>query len=167
MTIVYKPKKILEKMAPEFAIEKLVTQNLTINRAAVTSLERAGILPRKEIERIAIKVIREYKKEYKLEKKSGATNAEAYEDAVKEKRLMIARVQQATLHEITQTIKDNYRGEFYEWLPSTAKVPDEKHMKKYGKKYQLGRGEAPGDRRGCQCGMRILVKSNRLDLSED
>ena len=167
MTIVYKPKKILEKMAPEQAIEKLVTQKLTINRAAVASLERAGILPRKEIERIAIKVIREYKRDYKQEKKSGATNADAYEEAVKDKRLMIARVQQATLYEIGQTIQQNYRGEFYEWLPSTAKNPDKEHMKKYGKKYQLGKGEAPGDRRGCQCGMRILVKSNRLDLSEE
>lgn len=164
MPIKYEPKKLLKKMAPEAFIEKLVNQNLTVNRTAVNLLTKTGILPKKEIERIAIKVINEYKERYAFEREGGATKADAREDAVNDNRLMVERIKQATLHEISQTIQENYHGEFYEWLPSSAKNPDKEHMKKYGKRYQLGKGEAPGDRYGCQCGMKILVSSNRLKL---
>lgn len=167
MPVKYEPRKVLKKMAAPELIENLVTKRLTVNRTALKMLDATGILPKKELERIALKVIKEYKERYKFEKAGGATNAEAFEDATRDSALMITRIQQATLQEITATIKDNYRGEYYEWLPSSAKKPDAEHMKKYGKKYMLGKGEAPGDRIGCQCGMRILVKSNRLNLSEE
>jgi hypothetical protein len=167
VSIKYQPKKILKKMAPDELIERLVTQKLTLNRTVLNQLERAGILPKKQLERVAMKVIRDYKRSFKEEKKTGASNRAAYEDAVNEKRLMIQRVKDATISEITRIVKVSYRGERYRWLPSTAESPDPKHMKKYGKVYKLGKGEAPGDRYGCKCGMEILVNETKLDLSED
>ncbi len=43
-------------------------------------------------------------------------------------------------------------------------TPDAEHKKKYGKRYQLGKGEKPGDRYGCKCGMDIHVKESKLVL---
>jgi len=166
VSVRYQPKNVLKRMAKKKAVAKLVTKKLTINKAALNAIERAGVLSKKELEKIALKVIKEYRSRYKDELAEGATKSAALEDATNEKRLMVQRVQSATLHEITQRVKANYRGEYYRWLPSTAANPDPKHMRKYGKVYRLGRGEAPGDRYGCQCGMEILVDESRLDIEE-
>lgn len=157
MTLKYEPKKILRKLKLKAKAEKLVTQNLTVNRAAVKSLTNAGVLPKKQLETVAIKVINAYKKKVKKELKEGSTKKAAKEDALNDKKQMVARIQSAVLNEQTNTIKKAYRGEYYVWLPSSAANPDELHKKKYGKRFQLGKGEAPGDRYGCQCGMEILV----------
>ncbi len=166
MTIKYLPKKILKKMAPNAVVENLVTKNLTLNRTAVTLLERAGVLSAKELQMVALKVIKDYKRSVRDEMDDGSTKREAIDDVLDEKQLMVQRVKNASIAEITTRVKRRYRGEYYRWLPSTAANPDPKHMKKYGKKYQLGRGEAPGDRYGCQCGMEIFVDESRLDLAE-
>lgn len=166
MTLKYEPKKIIRKMRLKKKAKRLVTQDLTVNRAAVSSLVNAGVLPKKQLEKVAIKVIKEYKKKNKKLKKQGETKKAALEDALNEKKQMLARVQSAVLHEQTKTIKAAYRGEFYRWLPSTAAVPDEAHMLKYGEIYQLGKGEAPGDRYGCQCGMEILVDEKPSETRE-
>jgi hypothetical protein len=76
----------------------------------------------------------------------------------------VARVQNAVVYEIAQDIKDQYRGEFYEWLPSDAETPDPIHQLNYGKKFQMGKGEMPGDRYGCRCGMNVLVSESTLSL---
>lgn len=166
MTIKYEPKNVLRRMAPKKKIKKLVTQKLTVNKVVLNAIESSGILGKKELEKVALKVIKEYKKREKEERKAGANKSTAFENAVNDKKLMIQRVQNATVHEITRTVKKQYRGEFYEWLPSSAAEPDPEHMKNYGKIFQLGKGEAPGDRYGCQCGMRILVDESRLTLEE-
>ncbi len=164
MTIKYQPKKILKKMAPDALIERLVTKKLTLNRATLLMLERTGILSKKELQRVAMKVIKEYKRTYRDEILDGATKKAALEEAIGDRRLMVQRIKNASVSEITDRVKRRYRGEFYIWLPSTAVNPDPKHMKKYGKRYRIGRGESPGDRYGCQCGMQIYVDESRLEL---
>lgn len=68
------------------------------------------------------------------------------------------------MFQVAGEIKDRYEGEFYIWLPSDAEEPDPEHQLNYGKKFQVGEGEMPGDRFGCRCGMEILVPETKLDL---
>lgn len=168
VTIVYKPKNVLKKLAPKKQVEKLVSGNLNVNRAAINAVARASdfIVGKSQLEKIAVKVVNQYKKKEKKERKAGSSKRDAIKDALNDKKLLIQRVNNAVTAEITETIKSQYRGEFYEWLPSSAAEPDEKHMEKYGEVFQLGVGEAPGDRFGCQCGMKILVDSNKLKLQD-
>lgn len=164
MAITFLPSKLLRKVAPKKTVEKLVTQRLTLNRAAVSMLARSGVLKKPTLEKIAIKVIRGYKKTYGEFRDEGQPVATATEEALNGKRLMIQRVQNAVVYEIGQDVKKEYRGEFYEWLPSDADEPDPLHQLNYGQVFQLGVGEQPGDRYGCRCGMRILVNESQLDI---
>lgn len=164
MAIRYSPKNVLRRAAPKKTVEKLVTQKLTLNRAVVSILSRADILGKKKLEQVALRVLKNYKKRFRNEVRSGATKKEALEEAENGKRLMVQRVQNTVVFEVAKDIKDQYRGEFYVWLPSYAKEPDPEHQLNYGKKFQIGKGEMPGDRYGCKCGMNILVPESRLKL---
>lgn len=145
---------------------KLVTNGLTLNRAAVKSLAKAGVLSEKQISKIAIKVIKEYKAAYADEIAAGNSATRSAEEALNDKKLMVARVQSAVLNEQTNLIKRAYRGEFYKWLRTSAAHPDALHLKKVGKIFRLGKGEQPGDRYGCQCGMEILTDDTPKDFEE-
>lgn len=164
MSIRYHPKRLLKRFAKKKAVEKLVSRDLTLNKAAVSTLAKTGILKKKTLETIAIKVIKGYRKRYGDERKAGASVAEAQETAIAGKDLMVHRVQSAAVHEISKEIKSQFRGEFYVWLPSEANEPDPLHQLNYGLTFQLGVGEQPGDRYGCLCGMEILVDQTQLQL---
>lgn len=155
MAIRFQPTDFLKKAMPEKQVEKLVTQKLTLNRAAVRAIAKSDILTKKTVEKVALKVIKSYKATFKEK-----TLAETLND----KRLLVSRVQNAAVFEVSQEIKGKYEGEFYRWLPSDANEADPEHQLNYGKKFQLGVGEAPGDRYGCRCGMEILVSDSKLEL---
>lgn len=165
MAIRYEPKKVLKKMASKKNIENLVTDNLTVNKAVLNSLETSGVLGKKQLQYVGLGVIKEMRERAeKLRDDTGITKAESREEILENKKQLVQRVQNATVNEITKKVKEKYRGEFYIWLESSAAVPDKKHKRKYGKKFLLGKGEAPGDRHGCRCGMEILVDAKRLSL---
>lgn len=164
MAILYLPKNVIKRMMKKKQMEKLVSRDLTLNRAAVQLLERTGVLTKSTLETVALKVIKGYKKRYKDELKNGVSKSEALKDALSGKKQLIQRVQNAAVSEIAGEIKEQYRGEFYEWLPSDAEEPDPEHQLNYGKVFQIGVGEMPGDRYGCKCGMNILVDKTRLTL---
>lgn len=167
MAITFMPSKFAKKLVPKKTVEKLVSRNLTVNRAAVTMLTKSGVLSKKKVEEVAIRVIRQYKEKFSDEIDDGATRAEALNEAVNDKVLLVQRVQNVATHEVAKEVKKSYRGERYEWLPSLAENPDPLHQLNYGKRFWLGRGEAPGDRYGCQCGMRILVDETQLFLDDE
>jgi hypothetical protein len=155
---------MLRKLAPKKKVEKLMTSRLTLNRAVLSTLTDADFLSAKTLERTALRVIKQYKASYKEETDDGVPPSEAKDDAVNDKKLLINRVQNTVVNEIANEIKDQYRGEYYKWLPSDASEPDPLHQLNYGRKFQIGRGEMPGDRYGCRCGMQILVTETKLDL---
>jgi hypothetical protein len=164
MAIRFHPSTFLAKAMPKKRVERLVTQKLTLNRAAVSTLMESGVLKKKTLEKIALKVIRGYRQKFGDERRQGASKMQALESALNDKKQMVQRVQNAAVYEISQEIQDQYAGEFYEWLPSDAVEPDPLHQLNYGQVFQLGVGEAPGDRYGCQCGMNILVHETKLEL---
>lgn len=165
MAIKYQPKTLLKKLGSKKKLESLVTENLTINRAALNAVHETGFLGKKALQDVSLAVIKDYRqRSEKLREEDGLTKAEAKEEVLENKKLLVHRVRNATIKEITKKVKEKYWGEFYIWLPSTALNPDPAHKKKYGKRYRIGKGEAPGDRDGCQCGMEILVAAKQLRL---
>lgn len=166
MAIKYLPKKILQRrfIMKKKDMEKLVTKSLTLNRAAVQTLQGTGVLTKKTLEKTALKVIKGYKKRLKREIKEGASKKEALADTLNDKKKMVQAIENDAIYAISLEIKDQYRGEFYEWLPSDSDEPDPEHQLKYGQVFQIGKGEMPGERYGCKCGMNILVDETRLNL---
>lgn|SRR5678815_995586 len=160
----YHPLDLLRKIAPAKKIEKLCSGRLTLNRAVLSMFSDIDFLSKKTLERTALQTIQEYKEKFQQEKDDGTPAAEAKDDAVNDKKLLINRVQNSVVKQVAGEIKGQYRGEFYKWLPSDALQPDPLHQLNYGKKFQIGKGEMPGDRDGCRCGMQILVKESKLDL---
>lgn len=165
MPIVFSPLDFLSDIAPKFLVKQLVTKDLTLNRTVLSMLARTGFMSKKTLEDVALKVIRQYKSSYKAEIADGASAVEALDEVLNGKRLMVQRVQNAIVSEVSQEIKNSYAGDFFIWLPSTANEPDPLHQLNYGKKFRIRTAlELPGERFGCQCGMKILVPGTELDL---
>jgi hypothetical protein len=166
MSIIYNPTKLLKRIAPAKKIKKLLSGRLTLNKAALSFFSDVPFISKSMVMDSAINAINNYKDRYEKDK---ITKKEVVEDPA----LLINRVQSAVINQISTEIKDEYRGEFYIWLPSSADVPDPQHQLNYGKRFQIGKrtgkgapegGKIPGERWGCQCGMEILVPEKRLVL---
>jgi hypothetical protein len=162
--ITYYPRDMLAKLAPRDELKRLVTKDLTVNKSVLTRLSRQDFLSKKKTNEIAHRVINQYQARAEIEKAAGQTKAAAIETAQNENVLVVQRVENALVYEVAKDIKKVYRGVRYEWLPSDAVNPDPIHALNYGKVFVFGKGEMPGDRYGCQCGMRILVADTELDL---
>ena len=157
MAIRYDPETLLRQIAPKTKLRKLLTKKLSVRKAALAFAKDIEFLSPKAIERVILKTIKEYKKRIKLEPSQK-------EKILKDPKLLIQRVQNSVIYEIQEEIKDKYRGEFFRWLPSDADEPDPQHQLRYGKTYQIGKDELPGERYGCRCGMQILVDEETLDI---
>lgn len=161
------PRLIAKKLLPKKTAQKLVTNKLSLNKAAVTMLSKSGLLGKKKVEEVALKVIKEYRQSFKDDVAEGASKADALDQTLNDKKLLVQRVQDTATREVTKEVKKVYRGERYIWLPSQAETPDPLHQLNYGKKFWVGKGEMPGDRWGCQCAMRILVDEDELFLNDE
>jgi len=155
--IKYEPSKLLKKIAPQKKIERLLKSNLSLKKAALSFVSDFDFLDEKSISRVALKTIKGYKARVK-------EDPDIKEDILSDPAQLVQRVQNEVVLQIADEIKDKYAGEFYVWLPSDADEPDPEHQLNYGKTFQVGDGEMPGDRFGCRCGMEILVDDNALNL---
>lgn len=156
MSIFYDPKKLLRRIAPEKKIKRLVSSNATVKKAALTFVNDIPYLDKSSISRVALKTA----KDYRARIKKGEAAAEILDDP----KQLIQHVQNSVVYQVAQEIKSSYAGERYVWLPSDAEEPDPEHQLNYGKVFEVGVGEMPGDRYGCKCGMEILVKETKLEL---
>lgn len=148
---------MIEKIASKRKIKKLLSSRLTLKKAALNFVNEVDFLSKKSIQSVALKSIKSYKNRIK---ETPSIKSELLNDP----RLLIQRVQNEVVLQIKDSIKENYAGEFYIWLPSDAEEADPEHQLNYGKKFQVGDGEMPGDRIGCRCGMEILTKDTELNL---
>ncbi len=160
MSIKYFPEKLLKKIAPQSKIEKLVSSRATLKKTALSFVDDIDFLDKKKINDVALKVIKSYKQRIK-------EDPTIKSDLLDDPAQLVQRVQNEVVFQVSQGIRENYGGEFYTWLPSEAEEPDPEHQLNYGKEFQIGQGEQPGDRYGCLCGMEILVKENSLNLGGD
>lgn len=157
MSITYEPSKILKKIAPAKKIEAALSSRLSLKKAALRQVVDFDFLDADSIVRVALKAIKSYRKRVK-------EDPDQREEIIDDPALLVQRVQNEVVTQISGEIKDKYAGEFYIWLPSSAEEPDPEHQLNYGQKFQVGDGEQPGDRYGCQCGMEILVDGSSLEL---
>ena len=168
MAIVYDPTKLLQRIAPEAKIKRMLKPDLTLKKAALSFVDAVDFIDKKAVTRVALKTIRGYQERAaKATVEDGFDKAagDAVESAIKASpKQLIQRVQNEMIFQIKEEIKDQYAGEQYEWLPSDAEEPDPEHQLKYGEVFTIGVGEMPGDRIGCRCGMRILVQQTQLKL---
>ena len=155
--IKYQPDKLLEKIAPQSKIKKLISKSFSLKKTALNFIDSSDIISKDSIEDVALKTIKEYKKRIKLDE-------ELEGDLKKEPKLLINRVQNAVVFQISQEIGSKYKGEKYRWLPSDADEPDPEHQVKYGEIFIVGEGEMPGERYGCRCGMEILTEDEKLEI---
>lgn len=160
----YNPNDLLRKIAPKKKIERLIKKDLTVNRAVLSMFSDIDFINKRDVLDVALSTSKQYKARYKEEKKSGLSATAALEQTLNDKKMLVNRVQDSIVYQVAQTIKQEYEGETYIWLPSEAETPDPEHQLNYGKKFQIGVGEMPGDRYGCKCSMEILVKETKLQL---
>lgn len=163
MAIRYEPKKILRRFK-KAQVKRISGKDFRLNKAALNVVSKSWDLPKGKLEEVALKVIKGYKKKYIENISEGLSKSEAVKESVNGGKLLLQRVQNAAVYEMAREIETKYAGEFYEWLPSDAEEPDPEHQLNYGKVFQIGVGEMPGDRYGCKCGMNILVNDTKLNL---
>mgnify|MGYP007100049221 CR=1 FL=1 len=157
MSIVYDPKKLLKKIAPEAKVKRLLGKNVSLKKTALSFVDNIDFLNKKRVTEVALKTVKGYKSRIKADKSIKS-------DIVDDPAQLIQRVQNEVVLQIGSEIKKQYEGEFYIWLPSDAEEPDPEHQLNYGKKFEIGVGEMPGERYGCRCGMEILVQQTELEL---
>ena len=160
--ITFDPTELLKKYVPENKIKKLLTQKLTLNKTMLSMFSDMEFVTKKEMTNVVLKAVKQYKKKYAGLIKEDVPKTEAIAETLNEKKMLVNRVQDTVVFQISQSVKENYEGEYYKWLPSDAEIPDPLHQLKYGKTFQIGDGEQPGDRFGCRCGMEILTKEKNL-----
>lgn len=157
MSIKYEPSKLLSKIAPAKKISRALKSNLSLKRTALQVSSEFDFLDQKAINRVALKTVKGYKSR-------AEDDPEIASEILDDPAQLVQRVQNEVVLQISSEIKNSYGGEFYVWLPSDAAEPDPEHQLNYGKTFQVGDGEQPGDRYGCRCGMEILVDGSSLDL---
>jgi hypothetical protein len=168
LSIIYDPKKLLKAIAPPAKVERLLTSKLTVKKAALSFVEDINnsdisiSLDKKSVTDVALKTIKSYKK--RIKDAEQGTKSAVKSEILEDPRLLIQRVQNEVVTQISEEIRSSYEGEKYEWLPSDAEVPDPEHQLNYGKIFVIGEGEMPGERIGCRCAMNILVKGSKLEL---
>jgi len=159
MAIVYDPKQMLRQVAPDSKIKKLVSKRLDFKRAALSFISDVPFIDKKQVLDVTLKTLKSYRERVAMEDAKGLEK-----ELAQSPMQLIQRVQNDVVFQVSQEIRSSYRGEKYEWLPSDAEEPDPEHQLKYGQVFTVGEGEMPGDRFGCRCGMRILVKETELKL---
>lgn len=167
--IEYDPKKMLRKIAPERKLKKLLAKRkVSLKRTALSFVNDIDFLNKGRITEVALKTVRGYRKRIADEVINSDFDREAGEDLEKEiaknPKQLIQRVQNEIITQVSAEIAEKYRGARYTWLPSDANEPDPLHQLKYGKVFTIGKGEMPGERYGCRCGMLIHVEQSQLDL---
>lgn len=166
MAITYYPEKRLKRKLRKRDLTGLITDGLRINRALLKVVSSHSVLSQKKVEEISLKVLKGYKQRVKEEMKldDNLTRDDAVEIAMNKKKLIVQRIENESIYQVSQEIKLKYRGEKYEWLPSDANEADPEHQLNYGKIFTVGVGEMPNERYGCRCGMRILTDDEILTL---
>ncbi|AEG42310.1 hypothetical protein BdPhPhi1402_gp13 [Bdellovibrio phage phi1402] len=171
MAIIYDPKAMLKKIAPEKKIKKLVSKNLTVKKTALSFVKDIDFIDPKQVAEVALKTVRDYQMRVAKEQVAGGFDSSAGDELeaalIKNPKQLIQRVQNSLVFQISEKIKEKYRGEKFEWLPSDAEEPDPEHQLNYGKIFVIGEHEYEGrdfGTDGCKCGMRILTKDEVLDL---
>lgn len=162
MSILVDPTAILEKALPKKRLEKILNKRTLTLKESALKISAGLPIDKGAVVETALNVVASYRQRLK---ELDPTDARLEKQAItKDPKLLVNRVQNAVVFQISEKIKENYAGQRYRWLPSDANEQDPEHALNYGKIFVVGEGEMPGERYGCRCGMEILTDENELDL---
>ncbi len=156
------PDRFLKQVMPKsFYTQGLVSKNFTLQKGAISAINRARLATGRPIDKTVYDVLLQYKAKYKdLIAAEDFGKAQAFEAALNGENLLRQRIEQAVVFDKIQDLKAEHKGEFYRWMPSSAENPDPQHGLLYGKIFRVGEGDKegnmPGERYGCQCGIEWL-----------
>lgn len=170
MSIVYDPSKLIRKFASGKKIKRLLKDNLSLKKTALSFVDDLDFINKKRVADVALKTVKSYQeRRARAVAETGERSAgtEVKNEIIDDPKLLIQRVQNEVIFQTHQGIKSKYAGKRGRWLPSSAEEPRPEHQLNYGKVYIIGEGingVEPGDDFGCQCGVEILVSETKLDL---
>ena len=153
------PDRFLKQVMPKsFYTQGLVSKNFTLQKGAISAINRARLATGRPIDKTVYDVLLQYKAKYKdLIAAEDFGKTQAFEAALNGENLLRQRIEQAVIFDKIQDLKAQHKGEFYRWMPSSAENPDPQHGLLYGKIFRVGEGDKegnmPGERYGCQCGI--------------
>lgn len=157
MTVIYNPSSLLDRLLPADSSD-LLTSELKFKQKFKKALLKQDFISGKDLNYTVNNTLRFYKHKIKRLKNEGDRSFK--KDALNNEKLLYTRLENLILESVHDDILENYEGEPFIWLPSSAENPDPEHALNYGKRYIIGKDEIPGDRWGCKCGMRILTKDD-------
>lgn len=149
------PAAYLKRVLPAgFFKERLLGKKFSIKRTFLRALVTAAELDEQELKDSYARTIKFYReKEKKLEAEE-VKNPE--KKAVNNEKLLKSRVENLVVYSESQRLKDDHKGEYYIWLPSSSKEPRPQHQLLYGEIRKVGDGEFPNEDYGCKCGAYFL-----------
>ena len=149
------PAAYLKRVLPAgFFKERLLGRKFSIKRTFLRALVTAAELDEQELKDSYARTIKFYReKEKKLEAEE-VKNPE--KKAVNNEKLLKSRVENLVVYSESQRLKDEHKGEYYIWLPSSSKEPRPQHQLLYGEIRKVGDGEFPNEDYGCKCGAYFL-----------
>lgn len=149
------PAAYLKRVLPAgFFKERLLGKKFSIKRTFLRALVTAAELDEQELKDSYARTIKFYReKEKKLENEE-VKNPE--KKAVNNEKLLKSRVENLVVYSESQRLKDEHKGEYYIWLPSSSKEPRPQHQLLYGEIRKVGDGEFPNEDYGCKCGAYFL-----------
>nr|UVN04503.1 MAG: hypothetical protein [Bacteriophage sp.] len=149
------PAAYLKRVLPAgFFKERLLGKKFSIKRTFLRALVTAAELDEQELKDSYARTIKFYReKEKKLEDEE-VKNPE--KKAVNNEKLLKSRVENLVVYSESQKLKDEHKGEYYIWLPSSSKEPRPQHQLLYGEIRKVGDGEFPNEDYGCKCGAYFL-----------
>lgn len=149
------PAAYLKRVLPAgFFKERLLGKKFSIKRTFLRALVTAAELDEQELKDSYARTIKFYReKEKKLEDEE-VKNPE--KKAVNNEKLLKSRVENLVVYSESQRLKDEHKGEYYIWLPSSSKEPRPQHQLLYGEIRKVGDGEFPNEDYGCKCGTYFL-----------
>lgn len=149
------PAAYLKRVLPAgFFKERLLGKKFSIKRTFLRALVTAAELDGQELKDSYARTIKFYReKEKKLEVEE-VKNPE--KKAVNNEKLLKSRVENLVVYSESQRLKDEHKGEYYIWLPSSSKEPRPQHQLLYGEIRKVGDGEFPNEDYGCKCGAYFL-----------
>lgn len=145
---------------------RLLNSDLELKQLALQSILKATSLSKREVEATVYKVVDNYEEKMKKLKKEKVRAFKA--KALNNEVLLKDRIENLVLWNEVQHLKEEHQGQYYRWLPSSAKEPDPEHQLLYGKIFKVGEGDKdgnmPAERYGCKCGMQILTAQEAKEM---
>ncbi len=162
LSIKFDPSDWIARVAPKKKLKKLLTQKLTLKKAALSFLDHPAtdFIVKDAVVDVALRAVKSYRARVK-------DDPSLKQDLLDDPALLVNRVQNEVILQVHEGIKKTYGGQKAIWLPSDAQEPRPEHQLNYGKQYEIGigiGGVEPGDEYGCRCGVEILTDDTKLDL---